>query len=173
MQITIEDDIGVTYDYELDDSKPLNICSCDVDGTLSSGVFYMDNGRIARQYNMRDGAGLRNLLKIPNTIVLLISGESDASIWNRATKLEIPFFHAPGRNKVTRFTKILSEFSQFETKIYHIGDDLNDYELLKISTIPAIPNNAHFDMQVYTRSVRRGFAGTVREWTDWLRDEIL
>lgn len=170
MIIEIEDDIGAKYTYDLDENAPLNICSCDVDGTLSPGVFYLDNGRIGRSYNMRDGAGLRNLVRVPNTVVFLISGENDASIWNRSLKLQIPFFHAPGRNKVPKFVKVLQHFSYFDVRVYHIGDDTNDLELLKRSDCPACPQNAQDEVLDYVNGRTGGkVVSSVRQWTDWLR----
>ena len=131
--------LTLTYDYAginsfLAQMKPenyvtgtgsLKLVVTDVDGTLTNGqVVYDGNGNRSRSFSVIDGYGFE-MLKRNGFDVLMISGENDFCIEERARK--ISNVCALGvKNKREYVDKWYPQYRE----IYVLGDDVNDLDLM-------------------------------------------
>ena len=115
----------------------------DNDGVLTdTGVYYSIRGEELKRFSIRDGMGverLRDLAKIPTGI---ITGEISGTIKKRAEKLQITELYIGVKEKHKLFGKILKKNKLQPENVAFIGDDMNDYELLKMVGLSAAPADA-------------------------------
>lgn len=136
---TTDSGLTLTYDYAGINSflaqmkpknyaigrNPLKLVVTDVDGTLTNGqVIYDRNGNRSRSFSVIDGYGFE-MLKRNGFDVLMISGENDFCIEERARK--ISNVCALGvKNKREYVDKWYPQYKE----IYVLGDDVNDLDLM-------------------------------------------
>ena len=136
---TTNSGLTLTYDYDginsfLAQMKPKNYVTgmgslklvvTDVDGTLTNGqVIYDGNGNRSRSFSVVDSYGFE-MLKRNGFGVLMISGENDFCIEERARK--ISNVCALGvKNKREYVDKWYPQYRE----IYVLGDDVNDLDLM-------------------------------------------
>lgn len=111
----------------------------DVDGVMTDGT--VGYSYMSRSFSVRDGHGVQ-LLKEAGVRVILMSGESDTSIANRASKLGVEFYWTP--DKLDCATKRLG--LNMETTAF-IGDDIPDIPLLKAVRYAGCPADADLAVQ--------------------------
>ncbi len=115
----------------------------DNDGVLTdTGVYYSIRGEELKRFSIRDGMGverLRDLAKIPTGI---ITGEISGTIKKRAEKLQVTELYVGVKEKHKLFGKILKKNKLQPENVAFIGDDMNDYELLKMVGLSAAPADA-------------------------------
>lgn len=129
-----------TY-FSIDKNHFKSILFTDCDGVLTDGcVYYFDADRRARKFNVRDGHAFQ-LLEDAGVLPIIISGEDDENIRNRARKLDVPFFGGI-KNKLEMAQYILNDFGETEL-IGFIGDDLQDIPLLKYVDVAGCHKDAH------------------------------
>ena len=111
--------------YAIGREQPLKLVVTDVDGTLTNGqVIYDGNGTRSRSFSVIDGYGFE-MLKRNGFDVLMISGENDFCIEERARK--ISNVCALGvKNKREYVDKWYPQYKE----IYVLGDDVNDLDLM-------------------------------------------
>lgn len=147
-----------------------SIVVSDIDGTQTNGdVVYHDNGKRSRAFNVIDGHGVELLQKNGFT-VLFMSAENDKHIIDRANKLGVAFIHAPGDKYQTLLTHLFM-FSHIDTsglEYYAIGDDVNDYRLLKFAALAATPRDSILSNlnTGFTVLEKRGGQGAFREFAE-------
>ena len=107
--------------------NPLKLVVTDVDGTLTNGqVIYDGNGDRSRSFSVVDGYGFE-MLKRNGFDVLMISGENDFCIEERARK--ISNVCALGVKNKREYVDKWYPQSQYR-EIYVLGDDVNDLDLM-------------------------------------------
>lgn len=140
----------------------------DVDGTLTDGtVIYNDNGTRARKFSVIDGHGFQ-MLRDNGFDVVMISGEDDDNIRERAKKLDCFFLPCNGdRKEIVAQTFILFNYDN-DPEIYAIGDDVNDLGLMDRATMCATPfgsklSETRSDIPVLSK---KGGEGAFREFAE-------
>ena len=145
----------------------------DIDGVWTDGGFYYDEkGNEWKKFHTYDSAGvlLCKLLKIPFGI---ISGENAKSVKNRATKLKIEFVFLGENNKLEVVQSLCKDLEISIKEVAYIGDDINDYHLLKTVGLSACPSSAPsyikkiVDWQLETK----GGEGVFREFVEKILKE--
>ena len=67
----------------------IKLLSLDVDGVLTDGgIFYSEDGSISRKFNVKDGVGIKRIIKIGIKVAIISAGVS-GSIPSRAATLGI------------------------------------------------------------------------------------
>lgn len=119
----------------------------DVDGVLTDGTMILHpSGELIRTSNARDGYALHKAIEMGYPIAIISGGDSD-SLQQRFANLGITDIYLGSKDKCNALldfrTKHGLEFSQ----ILYMGDDLPDYEVMKIVGIATCPQNADSEIK--------------------------
>lgn len=114
----------------------------DVDGCLSDGkITYTHDGVELKSFNVRDGFAIKTLIKMGYKIAI-ITGRDSAIVELRAKELDIPYFFQGVKDKQAVAQQLSAQLGIFPEEVAAIGDDLNDYRLLKWVGSAFVPNDA-------------------------------
>ena len=98
----------------------------DIDGVLTNGeLFINENGDITREFNVRDGLGIK-LLQENNIIVAFISGGEGESTLQRAKMLGISNCLISIKNKKKALRELQNKLNILPSNTAFVGDDIND-----------------------------------------------
>jgi len=145
----------------------------DVDGCLSDGkLIYSADAIESKSFNVKDGLGISTWVKL-GLHVAIITGRNSKIVQKRADELGIQHVFQGIKDK----DRVLKELvDSLDLKFYEvgaIGDDLNDYNMLKLVGRSFTPNNGVKEIKeiVDTTLTCSGGNGAVREMIDTLVDE--
>ncbi len=114
----------------------------DIDGVWTDGgMYYSDSGVEFKKFNTYDSAGIL-LARSAGLETIIISGEQSESVVNRAAKLGISEVHLGVKDKLTLAHKIISATDVKIDQVAYIGDDINDFQLLKSVGFSGCPQSA-------------------------------
>ena len=148
----------------------------DVDGTLTDGtIYYSNEGEEIKGFNIKDGLMIKswNMLGKKSAI---ITGRTSNIVEKRAKELDITFIRQGIKDKKAELDKILKENKISYNSVAFIGDDMNDYKLLKRVKESYCPYDANPIIQdlVKHRLHTNGGKGCVAEMIEMiLRQEKL
>lgn len=148
----------------------------DVDGTMTDGrIIYDTKGMEYKSFSVKDGLGIASWIKLGKDVAI-ITGRKSNIVERRATELGITHCYQGIKNKKQKIDDLAQELNIDYTKIATIGDDWNDYNMMKStgrSFAPADASSAIIDLAT-DKLNSRGGDGAVREMIDILiRDEGL
>lgn len=150
--------------------RNVKLLSLDLDGTLTDGgIYYTDEGTELRKYFVQDGFGIQ-LLHKAGFATCLITQSDTPGIARRAERLKIPHAYFGIHDKLPVLKKICAALGIGLDAVAHIGDDLNDLELLQAIGLPLAPANARPEVKAAAAYVTEaaGGQGAVREICDLL-----
>lgn len=139
----------------------------DVDGVLTNGgMYYANSGDELKQFNVKDGMGLK-LLQQAGVKVGIITSETVSLNRHRADKLQLDYF-VDGRctSKLAAALQICNKMRITLEETAYIGDDVNCKELLQAVGFAACPNDATDQIKAIQNIhilKKRGGEGCVRE----------
>jgi 3-deoxy-D-manno-octulosonate 8-phosphate phosphatase (KDO 8-P phosphatase) len=114
----------------------------DVDGCLSDGkITYTHDGVELKSFNVRDGFAIKTLVKMGYQVAI-ITGRDSAIVELRAKELDIPYLFQGVKDKQAVAQQLCAQLGIFPEEVAAIGDDLNDYRLLKWVGSAFVPNDA-------------------------------
>ena len=142
----------------------------DIDGVWTDGgMYYADNGVEFKKFNTYDSAGVLfcKRLDIPMGI---ITGEDSVIVRNRAKKLKIDKVYCGVENKLMAVEQICLELNIKLREVAYIGDDINDFTLIKNVGFSACPQSA---VQLIKDNVsivlrKNGGEGVFREFIEYI-----
>ena len=145
--------------------RRIKLLILDVDGVLTDGRIIIDDlGNETKNFDVRDGHGLRLLMRYGIDIVLL-TGRKSKAVEYRAKNLGIEEVHQNAKNKVEILEVILRKRNIDGDSVAYIGDDIIDVPVfLKVGFSVAVA-----DAVIYAREAadyiteKRGGRGAVRE----------
>jgi len=124
-------------------AQKIRLVLTDVDGVLTdTGVYYSDAGEAMKRFSIRDGMGVERLRQIADVETGIVTGEESASIRKRAQKLQIVELHLGIKRKVEALEEIILRIPVSLEQIAYIGDDMNDFEIIKSVGLSACPCDA-------------------------------
>jgi len=142
----------------------------DVDGTLTDGsIGYTQNGDEVKTFNVKDGLAIKSWIKLGREVAIITGRNSDI-VARRAKELDIQHCYQGVKDKLTLLEKITTQLDISMENVASIGDDLNDYKMLKASKLAFVPNDA----SVYVEAIAdiildtKGGEGAVREMIEYL-----
>jgi YrbI family 3-deoxy-D-manno-octulosonate 8-phosphate phosphatase len=152
-----------------DKAEKIKVILTDVDGVLTdTGVYYGQDGEVLKRFSIRDGMGVERLRKHAGIETIIITGENSGAVKSRAEKLKITEYYL-GVNKKEELLEIIKKKNGFEKEnIAYIGDDANDYEIMKLVGFTATPNdgmNFIKDIADYVCENKAGY-GAFREFAE-------
>jgi 3-deoxy-D-manno-octulosonate 8-phosphate phosphatase (KDO 8-P phosphatase) len=111
--------------------RGITLLILDVDGVLTDGRIIIDDaGLESKQFDVRDGHGLKMLMRCGIGVVLL-TGRKSRVVDHRAADLEIKEVHQGIWNKREVFDEILRRRKLSPEETAYIGDDVVDIPVLK------------------------------------------
>ena len=134
--------LGMWANRERSDAEVLRklagvrLLSLDVDGVMTDGgLYYTDDGRISRKYNVKDGVGIKRAMDAGIQIVIISAGVS-GSVPERAETLGIEHVFTGVEDKRAVLETLCDELGIGLDEVAHMGDDLNDVPLLQAVGCP-------------------------------------
>jgi len=111
--------------------RQVRLLLLDVDGVLTDGMIIMDDaGRESKHFDVRDGHGLKMLIRTGIAVVLL-TGRRSLVVEYRARELGIVEVHQGILRKLDVLEEILQRHGLPAAAIAYVGDDLVDIPVLK------------------------------------------
>ena len=145
--------------------KQIKLLILDVDGVLTDGkILYNDRGEEIKAFDVRDGHGLKLLMR-SGTEVALITGRESKVVLHRARDLGIKLVYQNVTNKIEVYEEILREKKLEDKNVGFIGDDLVDIPVLRRVGFSATVRDAISEVKEIVDYVtsRKGGDGAVRE----------
>jgi 3-deoxy-D-manno-octulosonate 8-phosphate phosphatase (KDO 8-P phosphatase) len=144
---------------------PIKLLILDVDGVLTDGkIIYNDRGEEIKAFNVRDGHGLKLLMRAGIGIAL-ITGRKSKVVLHRARDLGIKNVYQRVTNKIEVYEKILKAKKLKDENVGFVGDDLVDIPVLKRVGFSAAVGDAIPEVREVADYVasKKGGEGAVRE----------
>jgi len=145
----------------------------DVDGCLSDGkLIYSVDGIESKSFSVKDGLGITSWIKIGNQAAI-ITGRNSSIVEKRAKELGIQHLHQGIRDKLSVLQEIISSLNIKPYEVAVIGDDLNDYNMLRFAGRSFTPSDGAKEIKDIVDTVlsSKGGDGAVREMIDLLVEQ--
>ncbi len=143
----------------------------DVDGTLTDGKIYMSSsGEMFKAFDVKDGYGIRNILRIHNIETAIITGRESEIVKRRAEELNINYLYQGVEDKLICLKQLAEKVSCSLDDVVYIGDDVNDLSCMKKVGLSCCPADAHEKVKQVAKYVAKckGGQGAVREVVDMI-----
>lgn len=145
----------------------------DVDGTLTDGsVFIGAQGESFKRFNIKDGLAIA-LLEKHNIEFMILTGRKSESVAIRAKELNIRYVNQGVLDKYTFLRDFMKKKQLGSENVAYIGDDLNDYKVMKLAGFSAAPKDAAEEIiqSVDFVSQKAGGQGAVRDILEHIMKE--
>jgi 3-deoxy-D-manno-octulosonate 8-phosphate phosphatase (KDO 8-P phosphatase) len=137
----------------------------DIDGVLSLQTINLNAfGVPNRTVNLRDGYAVQLAVK-KGYLVAVISGSNSKEYLKRLKQLGVKDVFLNSRSKLEHFNSFLKKYNLDKSDVLFMGDDIPDYEVMKVAGIPVCPLDADSEIKqvaIYI-SDRKGGEGCVRD----------
>lgn len=137
----------------------------DIDGVLSLQTISLNAfGVPSRTVNLRDGYALQLAVK-KGYIIGIISGCKSKEYLRRLKLLGIKDIYLNCRSKKEHFSDFLTKNNLNSVDVLYMGDDIPDYEVMKVAGVPVCPSDADIEIRRISSYVsdRKGGEGCVRD----------
>ena len=102
----------------------------DIDGVMTDGTISVDdNGVECKQFHVRDGTGIKFLIR-SGLRVAVISGRECAANLHRARELGIEDIIQNAKLKLPPYEQLLKKYNLTDEQVCYVGDDLLDLPLV-------------------------------------------
>ena len=145
----------------------------DVDGTLTDGkIYYSSEGEEIKAFNIKDGL----MIKSWNTLgkkSAIITGRVSNMVEKRARELNITYIAQGIKDKAKKLEEICKRENIPLKNVAVIGDDLNDFSMMKVAARTFAPFDANPYIYDYVSDplTKKGGEGAVAEMIDILLKE--
>lgn len=137
----------------------------DVDGVLTnSQLLIMEDGSLLRQMNVRDGYAMKRALEQGYNVCIITGGKSQGVV-TRLQGLGIVDIYYGVQDKVEVYRDYLDLYDLDDANVLYMGDDVPDYEVMRLVGFPACPSDACREILSIAKYVsdKGGGAGAVRD----------
>lgn len=145
--------------------KEINTIFLDVDGTLTDGKVYLDNGKNEfKAFNVKDGLLVVAAIKMGYDVIIMTGRKSEV-VARRAVELGIEECYQGVRNKKQALEKLMEDKGITYSNLAYLGDDLNDLAVMKEARFAGCPADAAAEVKEVSDLISefKGGAGAVRE----------
>lgn len=137
----------------------------DVDGVLTDSLLHvLENGQLLRRMHTRDGYALKRAAQLGYRIIIITGGRSEG-VTTRLKNLGITEIYSGIQDKLEVLDDLIEIYGlQLSTTTY-MGDDLPDYEPMRLVALPACPSNAAPEIKAISQYISpyKGGEGCVRD----------
>ena len=154
-------------------STDIKLIVSDIDGVWTDGrIIYTSDGSEIKEFNVRDGLGVKLAQRVGITVALLTSRQSPV-IERRAKELGITDVRQGASNKLIETEKLIKRMGLSFNQVAYIGDDLPDLAPMTHAAISAAPADAAPDVLAAAtwKLGAAGGRGAFRELVDRLLQE--
>ena len=136
----------------------------DVDGVFSKELIVVENGEFYRSMSAKDGFIIKKAID-KGFHVGIITGGSSQSVKDRFKFLGVKDIYLSQHQKIDAYNDFCEKHKLVPEEVLYMGDDLPDYEVLKISGFSACPADAVTEITniVDYISDKNGGEGCVRD----------
>lgn len=145
--------------------RPVRLFIFDVDGVLTDGrIIYNDAGQETKFFDVRDGHGIKLLMRAGIEVGILSARESNV-VKYRADNLGIELVYLGRKDKLSAFEEILQSKSITPKEIAYMGDDIIDLPVIKRAGFSATVADGVEEVKAMADYVaaKKGGRGAVRE----------
>lgn len=145
----------------------------DVDGCLTDGkIIYSSDGLESKNFNVKDGLAIATWIRMGNQVAI-ITGRQSNIVKKRAEELGIQHLFQGVKDKDRVLKELVEALGLKFYEVGAIGDDLNDYNMLKIVGRSFTPQDGVKEIQSIVKTVLSysGGDGAVREMIDIIVDD--
>ena len=149
-------------DYDLSKIKAFIF---DVDGVLSPSKLFIETiGEPRRMMNVKDSYAIQYACKLGYTIVVLTGAKSNI-LKTKYQQLGVEYVFTEARDKREVYKNWVAKMKLQPEEIAYMGDDIPDYEVMKLVGFPCCPTDASIDIQRIARYISPyiGGEGCVRD----------
>lgn len=149
----------------LERARRVRLVVMDVDGVLTDGgMYYGENGEELKKFNTRDGQGIA-LLHQAGLETAILTGEDTPIVIRRGAKLKIGEVRIGVKDKLAALREMIAARGLSFDEVAYIGDDLNDYEVLRHVGLAVVVQDATRKPRSVAHYITRarGGEGAVRE----------
>ena len=142
----------------------------DVDGCLTDGrIVYTDTGDELKAFDVKDGFAIVNWIAL-GRYAAIITGRRSKIVQRRARELGITHFYQGVKDKLAMLEELCEDLGGGCSVEADIGDDLNDYRLLRACGMSFAPADAMHHVTAVADVVlsKKGGRGAVREMIELL-----
>ncbi|WP_143305278.1 KdsC family phosphatase [Chitinophaga vietnamensis] len=161
--------------------KPITTFVLDVDGVLTDGTLQLlPGGEMSRKMNIKDGYAMQLAMKKGYRVVIISGGRSE-SVVSRLQGLGIKDIYTGITDKKEKLQDYVFEHDLRWDEILYMGDDIPDYQVMQLVSLPVCPADAAAEIKSISRyiSPQPGGHGCVRDVMEkvlklnghWLMDE--
>lgn len=146
----------------------------DVDGTLTDGgITYTNGGEESKTFDVKDGLAMASWTKLLGRKIAIVTGRESTIVEKRAQELKIEHLYQGVHKKDEVIEEIMEKEGITWDEIAAIGDDLNDYKMLKKAGISFCPSDAskYVIEAVNVPCKAGGGKGAVREMVEYIIKE--
>ena len=150
--------------------KNINLFAFDVDGVFTDGgVYYDENGEMAKRFDMRDGMGLE-IMREHNIQVVIMTSEDSKLVRKRMEKLKLKHLFLGAKDKYSLLENFIQTQQISRSEIAYVGDDVNDLANLCSVGWSFAPKNATNQVLPLVDVVlsKDSGNGAIREATEFL-----
>jgi 3-deoxy-D-manno-octulosonate 8-phosphate phosphatase (KDO 8-P phosphatase) len=137
----------------------------DVDGVLTDGgIVYSDNGVELKQFQVRDGSGLK-IWQYVGKRAAIITGRTSQIVTVRAAELGIEPVYQGAMEKLPAYRRLLADTGLAPEQVCYVGDDVPDLAVLVNCGLAVAVADACAEVIAAAHHVTRaaGGRGAVRE----------
>ncbi len=137
----------------------------DVDGVLSASCVPLDNeGELVRMLNVKDGYALNLATKLGYPVAIISGGKSEA-VRKCLEFLGVQKIYLCAYDKKVEFNEFLTNNNLQADQVLYMGDDIPDYEVMKMSGLATAPLDAAPEIKEIAHYVsdKKGGEGCVRD----------
>lgn len=149
----------------------IKVLVLDVDGVMTDGtIFWIEGTGWNRSFSVKDGYGLKLLMKTGIQLGIISGGDSKA-VRVRGEFLGIPHIYLGDENKMDPYEKIKTAEKVSDSEMAFIGDELFDIPVLEAVGFAATVPHAVYEVKSVVDYITReqGGRGAVREVADLIR----
>lgn len=115
----------------MEKARAIKLLILDVDGVLTDGkIIYTDRGEELKCFDVKDGHGIKLLLRA-GIEVALVTGRRSAAVEHRARDLGIRLVFQKALNKIEVYEEIRATQHLRDEELCVMGDDLTDLPILR------------------------------------------
>lgn len=137
----------------------------DIDGVLSLQTISLNAfGVPNRTVNLRDGYALQLAVK-KGYYIGIISGSNSREYQRRLKLLGINEIYLNSRTKLDNYESFRNKFGLIDSDILFMGDDIPDFEVMKVAGVPVCPSDADSEIKQIASYIsdKKGGEGCVRD----------
>lgn len=145
----------------------------DVDGCLTDGkIIYTDATHETKAFNVKDGLAIRTWIRMGHDVAI-ITGRKSEVVARRAKELGVQHLHQGIKDKATLLLDICEKNDIKISNVAALGDDLNDYKMLKIVGRSFTPHDGAKPVRALVDTVldASGGEGAAREMIEQIVEE--